>query len=128
MELLLAAGADGECRNIEGRTCLWIAASSGQIAAVVLLLDYGADPGERVVEMLSRYGSGPCWSSSPAVEFQEGWVTVFKEIRPGDFFQSGVEEERRQEIKSLLGKARRSRTKLDEAAQAKIVFGSDVHE
>ena len=61
--------------------------------------------------------------------FQEGRVTGFKEIRPGGFFQSGVEEERRQETKSLLRKAWRSGTKLDEAAQAKIiVFGSDVHE
>ena len=85
MKELLAKGVEAnvEYTNYAGRTCLFIAASTGNVDAVELLLDHGADP-ERKVNV-SYHPEG------------------MDERRAGEYFDPYVSKESRRRIRQILG-------------------------
>ena len=72
---------DVERTNGKRHSCLFIAASSGHVEAVQLLLDHGADPNRKIRVSLSR-----------------------KRKRAGEYFKSNVSEEDRRRIVGMLSK------------------------
>ena len=77
------AKADAECTDINQWQCLFIAASSGHVDAVKILLDYGADP-ERELELQEVFFGG-----------KEKW-------RAGEHFKPDVSEQNRRRIRAML--------------------------
>ena len=85
IEELLAKGveADAECTNINQYPSLFIAASSGHVDAVKLLLDHGANPERKVEVQKYPYGEK-------------------EELRAGEYFDPEVSEQNRRRIHAIL--------------------------
>lgn len=85
MRELLAKGVVGDVEETDykGYTCLFIAASLGQVDAVELLLDHGADP-ERKVE-IENISSGKN-----------------EKLKAGEYFRHDVSEQSRRKIRKML--------------------------
>ncbi|KAM0795203.1 ankyrin repeat-containing domain protein [Usnea florida] len=85
MKDLLAKGveADAECTDINHYPSLFIAASSGHVDAVKLLLDHGADPERKVEVQEVSFGEKKKW-------------------RAGEYFKPDVSEKNRRRIRAML--------------------------